>query len=387
MKQLSKLTLLSLIPLLAFSSEQTSQVLSDTKQEIIELKQKQIEQKEQYNKYDWLSDINLNGSIKKDQDSDTTRDFNLSISQDIYKFGGITSQIDYAKQLKKMESLSLSISTKEDLDTIFSTLLDAKINEINLEQNKLNVLNSEIDIRSKKSEYKAGELGISDLNDAIMTKNTLSDTQKELALAKLVNINTIKKYTSKNYKNIEIPSVKLMSKEIYLQNATSINYIKVENEVNNSLYEIKKSDYLPSLAVTGQYGYQDSSTIDGDDYYNYGLNLSMPLSYTSSNDIEQTRLDYLISKKELNDEKVSSETTYDEKVLTIKSYEERILLAQNDIKLYDELLEVNEEEYKAGYKTIDDVDTIRNSKMIRALDIKLYKLNIQKQILELYFNI
>jgi len=103
MKQLSKLTLLSLIPLLAFSSEETSQVLSDTKQEIIELKQKQIEQKEQYNKYDWLSDINLNGSIKKDQDSDTTRDFNLSISQDIYKFGGITSQIDYAKQLKKME--------------------------------------------------------------------------------------------------------------------------------------------------------------------------------------------------------------------------------------------------------------------------------------------
>ena len=387
MKQLSKLTLLSLIPLLAFSSEQTSQVLSDTKQEIIELKQKQIEQKEQYNKYDWLSDINLNGSIKKDQDSDTTRDFNLSISQDIYKFGGITSQIDYAKQLKKMESLSLNISTKEDLDTIFSTLLDAKINEINLEQNKLNLLNSEIDIRSKKSEYKVGELGISDLNDAIMTKNTLSDTQKELALAKLVNINTIKKYTSKNYKNIEIPSVKLMSKEIYLQNATSINYIKTENEVNNSLYEIKKSDYLPSLAVTGQYGYQDSSTIDGDDYYNYGLNLSMPLSYTSSNDIEQTKLDYLISKKELNNEKVSSEAIYDEKVLTIKSYEERILLAQNDIKLYDELLEVNEEEYKAGYKTIDDVDTIRNSKMIRALDIKLYKLNIQKQILELYFNI
>jgi len=387
MKQLSKLTLFSLIPLLAFSSEQTSQVLSDTKQEIIELKQKQIEQKEQYNKYDWLSDINLNGSIKKDQDSDTTRDFNLSISQNIYKFGGITSQIDYAKQLKKMESLSLNISTKEDLDTIFSTLLDAKINEINLEQNKLNLLNSEIDIRSKKSEYKAGELGISDLNDAIMTKNTLSDTQKELALAKLVNINIIKKYTSKNYKNIEIPSVKLMSKEIYLQNATSINYIKAENEVNNSLYEIKKSDYLPSLAVTGQYGYQDSSTIDGDDYYNYGLNLSMPLSHTSSNDIEQTKLDYLISKKELNDEKVSSEAIYDEKVLTIKSYEERILLTQNDIKLYDELLEVNEEEYKAGYKTIDDVDTIRNSKMIRALDIKLYKLNIQKQILELYFNI
>ena len=177
-----------------------------------------------------------------------------------------------------------------------------------------------------------------------------------------------------------------MNKDTYLQNATSINYAKLDTTVNKSLYKIKKSDYLPSLALTGKYGYEDSNLINGDDYYNYGLELSMPLSLTASNEIEQSKLDYLISQKELADEQTNSLSTYEEAILNINSYKDRITLAREDIKLYDELLEVNEEEYKAGYKTIDDVETLKNSKLIRALDIKTYKLNIQKEIFKLYFN-
>ncbi|MBU3014925.1 TolC family protein [Poseidonibacter lekithochrous] len=385
MRNLSKIVLVSLAPLLSFSNE--IQTLSDTKQEIIKLKQKQIEQKEQSNKYDWVSDVNLNASISKDEEDRRTNDYYLSISQEIFNFGGIRSQIDYATQLKKMESLDLDINTKDDLNTIFSLLVDVKINDISLEQNTLNLKNSEISIRNKKSEYKAGQLDISDLNDAIMTKNELSDAKKELNLAKLVNINSIKKYTSKNYKEINIPDIKLMNKDTYIQNATSINYAKLDATVNKSLYKIKKSDYLPSLALTGRYGYEDSNEMNGDDYYNYGLELSMPLSLTASNEIEQSKLDYLISQKELAEEQINSLSTYEEAVLSINSYKDRITLAKKDIKLYDELLEVNEEEYNAGYKTIDDVETLKNSKLIRALDIKTYKLNIQKQILKLYFNI
>ena len=180
-----------------------------------------------------------------------------------------------------------------------------------------------------------------------------------------------------------------MDKDLYMQSATSINYAKLDIEVNGSLYKIKKSDYLPSLALTGKYGYENSSSstssINTGDYYNYGLELSMPLGFTASNDIEQTKLDHLISKQNLTDEIISSESIYDEAVLSIKSYEDRINLALKDIKLYDELLVENEQEYKAGYKTIDDVETLKNSKLIRALDIKTYKLDIQKQILNLYF--
>lgn len=383
MSKLSQIAILCLFPLFAFSSE--SEILSDTKQKIIELKQKQIEQKEQSNKYDWVSDVNLNASVYKDEDNTKTNDYYLSISQKIFNFGGISSQIDYSSQLKRMESLNLDISTKNDLNTLFSLLIDIKTNDISLEQNLLNLKNSEIDIRNKQSQYKAGQLDISDLNDAIMKRNELSDTQKKIDLSKLVNINNVKKYTSKKYKEIDIPNVKLMDKDLYMQNATSINYAKLDIKVNDSLYKIKKSDYLPSLAITGKYGYEDNALTNAADYYKYGLELSMPLSFTASSEIEQTKLDQLISQQKLNDEIISSEASYEEAVLNIKSYEDRINLALKDIKLYDELLGVNEEEYKAGYKTIDDVETLKNSKLIRALDIKSYKLNIQKEILNLYF--
>jgi outer membrane protein TolC len=385
MNKLTSLSLLFIVPLATLAND--SKILSDTKLEIIELKQKQIEQKKQSNKYDWLSDINLNASTSTDEERTKTNDYSLSISQEIFNFGGITSQIDYSLELQKMESLALSINKKDDLNTLYSLLLDVKVNDISLKQNILHLKNSEISIRNKKSEYKAGELDISELNDAIMTKNGFSDTEKKLQLSKLININNIKKYTDTNYSKIDIPNIKLMSKDLYLKNASSVKYSKLDIQANNSLYKIKKSDYLPSLSITSKYGYQDTSISQGDDYYNYGLALSMPLSFTSSNDIEQTKLDYLISQQELSEELVTSESTYEESVLSIQNYQDRIKLAVNDIKLYDELLLTNEEEYKAGYKTIDDVETLKNSRLIRALDIQTYKLNIQQQILILYFKI
>ncbi len=385
MKKLFIIILIVLFPLLAFGND--SEILSDTKQKIIKLKQKQIKEQEQSNKYDWVSDINLNASISKNEDGTRTDDYYLSISQEIFNFGGISSQIDYSAQLMKMESLALNMSTKDDLNELFSLLIALKTNDIKLKQNILYLKNSEISIRNKKSEYKAGELDISFLNNAIMLKNELSDIQKELELSKLVSINSIKKYTNQNYKQINIPDIKLMNKDIYLQNALSVNYAKVSIDAKKSLYKIKKSDYLPSVSITSKYGYQDTSLLNGEDYYNYGLNLSIPLSFTSSSKIEQTKLDYLISKKELTDELVSSESTYEEVLLNIKSYKDRSILALNDIELYDELLVVNEEEYKAGYKTIDDVDTIKNSQLIRALDIKSYELYTQEQILNLYFSL
>ena len=380
---MKKIILLSICTILAFAND--TDVLSNTKQQIIQLKQKQIEKKEHNNKYDWLSDITVNGSVSKDQEDIQSEDYYLSISQDIFKFGGISSQIDYAKELKKMEEIDLEISTKDDISTLYSLLLDIKLNEISLKQNTLNVQNSQIDINHKKSEYKAGELGISDLNEAIMTKNELKDTAKTLQLTKLTNINNIKKYTNKNYKNISIPNPKIMSKELFLQNSSAVNYAKADINVNSNLYKIKKSDYLPSVSANAKYGYANSDSTTGDDYYNYGVSVNVPLSFTSSSTIEQKKLDYLISKQELNDEISDTELIYDENILNIKNYEDRINLATEDIKLYDELISTNEEEYKAGYKTIDDVNTLKNSKKIRELDIQSYRLNIQKKIISLYY--
>jgi len=379
---MKKLSFLALLSTLLFSNE--VEILSDTRQDIIQLQKKQIIEKKKVNQYDWLSNINLNASISNTQDTTNTQDYSLSFSQDIFKFGGINAQIKYAKEFKKLQDLDLTITTKEDLNTLYTYLLDIQLNEISLEQNILNIHNAQIDIIQKKSEYKAGELSISDLNDAMMTKNNLRETYETLLLEKEKNINNLKQYTHKKYTDITLPKLQLITQDDFLANSTAIQYADLNTQVNNLSYTLKKSDYLPTVSFDTQYGYAKSQDISGDDYYKYGVSISVPLSFTSSNDITYSKLQYLTSKKELEQEHNDAMALYDEVVLSIKSYQSKITLAQEDITLYNELLTINEQEYQAGYKTLDDVDILKNSRMIRTLDIKSYRLNIQKLLLSLY---
>ncbi len=307
-----------------------------------------------------------------------------SLSQDIFRFGGINSQIEYSKELRKLEELDLSINNKGDINSLYTLLIDIKIDDIYLRQNILNIKNSQIDVTQKKSEYKSGELGISDLNDALITKNNLQETHKTLMLSKQKNINSLKKYTVKKYESIQLPAIQIINKDNFLQKSSSLKYSSLNSNVDELSYKIKKSDYLPKLTFDTKYGYAKGDSIKEDDYYSYGLSISVPINFTSNNNIEQSKLEYLISKKELNDKLNSIELTYDEIIITIKNYKDKIKLANEDIKLYEELLSVNEEEFNAGYKTLDDVLVLQNTKEIRQLDIQSYKFSIQKELVLLY---
>lgn len=379
---MKKLTFLLLLISATFANE--TEVLSQTKQDIIELKQQQIKQKEKVNKYEWLSEISINGVVSKDEDNIQSEDYSLSIAQDIFTFGGITSKIEYSKQLKKLETLSLNIDTKDDISSLYNLIIDINLDDIDLKQNELNIKNNKIELIEKKSEYKVGELGISDLNEVLISKNSLYENQKTVLLSKQTNINYLKAYTNKKYDSLKLPQINLPSKELFLQSSNQVKYASLNSTVNKLSYKITKSSYLPALKFNSKYGYANSDKVEGSDYYSYGLSLSVPLNFTSKNDIEQSKLEYLISEKEVGEKRITMQLAYDGVMLNIQSYKEKTNLAHEDIKLYEELLSVNEEEYTAGYKTLDDVETLKNSKQIRQLDIKSYELNIQKELISLY---
>lgn len=386
MKKLSLFLTLSMLSLsLAFSNE--LEILTPIKQEISKLKKEQTKQKEQVNKYNWLSDISINASSSKDNENKRSDDYSLSFSQDIFRFGAIPSQMTYAKLFKQYEDLNIDIANRQDIIKVYTSLINIKLNEIALKQNILNLKNAQIDLEHKKSEYKEGQIGISDLNEVIISKNSLMQTQQDLKLEKQKNKNSLKQYTNKNILDINLPSFNLLSKKEFLQKANAIKKEDLNTKVNKLALKIKKSDYLPKLSANGKFGYKDANTIEGDDYYSYGLSFIIPLSYTSKNDIEQNKLEYLISKQNLQKQKNDLEVTYDEVLLILKNYEEKIKLALEDIKLYEELIFTNKQEYEAGYKTVDDVLSLENSKKIKLLDIESYKLNMQNQMAILYKNI
>lgn len=370
---------------LLFANEKSNEVLMPLKNEIRDLETKSIEEKKEVNKYEWLNDLNISLSQSKDDENIKTKDYSLNLNQKILDFGGISSQIDYANNLFKQEALKIKMENFEDLNTLYKNLIDLKINDINILQNDLNIKNSEIEVDIKKSQYRNGQSDISDLNDAIMKKNLLEDSKMNLKLNKVIYENDIKKLTSYELNNLSIPSISLISKDIFLEKSTKKLYANLESQVSQNEYKKTKSKYLPALNLTGAVGYQDSTTKKSQDYYNYGASITMPLNYTFSNDIEYSKLVYLQNRKKEELTSIELEKVYDSSIETIKQFENRINLALNDIKLYEELLELNQEEFNAGFKADEDVQTLKNSKEIRKLDIEKYKLNIKKELLYIYF--
>ncbi|MFX4277364.1 TolC family protein [Aliarcobacter butzleri] len=370
---------------LLFANEKSNEVLIPLKNEIRDLEIKSIEEKKEVNKYEWLNDLNISLSQSKDDENIKTKDYSLNLNQKIVDFGGISSQIDYANNLFKQEALKIKMENFEDLNTLYKNFIDLKINDINILQNDLNIKNSEIEVDIKKSQYRNGQSDISDLNDAIMKKNLLEDSKMNLKLNKVIYENDIKKLTSYEINNLSIPSISLISKDIFLEKSTKKLYANLESQVSQNEYKKTKSKYLPALNLTGAVGYQDSTTKKSQDYYNYGASITMPLNYTFSNDIEYSKLVYLQNRKKEELTSIELEKVYDSSIETIKQFENRINLALNDIKLYEELLELNQEEFNAGFKADEDVQTLKNSKEIRKLDIEKYKLNIKKELLYIYF--
>ena len=370
---------------LLFANEKSNEVLMPLKNEIRDLETKSIEEKKEVNKYEWLNDLNISLNQSKDDESIKTKDYSLNLNQKILDFGGISSQIDYANNLFKQEALKIRMENFEDLNTLYKNFIDLKINDINILQNDLNIKNSEIEVDIKKSQYRNGQSDISDLNDAIMKKNLLEDSKMNLKLNKVIYENDIKKLTSYEINNLSIPSISLISKDIFLEKSTKKLYANLESQVSQNEYKKTKSKYLPALNLTGAVGYQDSTTKKSQDYYNYGASITMPLNYTFSNDIEYSKLVYLQNRKKEELTSIELEKVYDSSIETIKQFENRINLALNDIKLYEELLELNQEEFNAGFKADEDVQTLKNSKEIRKLDIEKYKLNIKKELLYIYF--
>lgn len=370
---------------LLFANEKSNEVLMPLKNEIRDLETKSIEEKKEVNKYEWLNDLNISLSQSKDDEHIKTKDYSLNLNQKILDFGGISSQIDYANNLFKQEALKIKMENFEDLNTLYKNFIDLKINDINILQNDLNIKNSEIEVDIKKSQYRNGQSDISDLNDAIMKKNLLEDSKMNLKLNKVIYENDIKKLTSYEINNLSIPSISLISKDIFLEKSTKKLYANLESQVSQNEYKKTKSKYLPALNLTGAVGYQDSTTKKSQDYYNYGASITMPLNFTFSNDIEYSKLVYLQNRKKEELTSIELEKVYDSSIETIKQFENRINLALNDIKLYEELLELNQEEFNAGFKADEDVQTLKNSREIRKLDIEKYKLNIKKELLYIYF--
>ena len=147
------------------------------------------------------------------------------------------------------------------------------------------------------------------------------------------------------------------------------------------------SNYLPSINLEYTYTktHDNGGPLTNDINSNkYGINFNIELDTKMLNNIESYQIDYLKAKLNIQDT-IKNEKNFFKLISSkIDSINQKIVLAKNDFQLYKSLLSNMLISFKAGLNSQADVNIIKNSKNIKSLDIKIFDIDKQIEILKLY---
>ena len=367
-------------------------ILSKNRLDIFDYSKEQNEQNSSQLKKDWINPITYKYSHTYGEDNLDSKKSYISINQPIFKSGGIYSAIKYASYLKKYSDLDIDLQRKNLIKEATVLLFNIHRAAYSIKKQNYLLKNAQIDIQRKKEQVLNGFIDTSFLDNAILQANLRKYSLVELKYSRLNLINSFNNIASGDYKSFELPQLKLINKKDFINNNLEIKKYENDIEVKDKFHFMTIAKYLPTINATYDYTkYHDiknsSSITKGDLVENYGINVTVPFDVRIYNDIQSKKIDYLKAKNNLENIKLEQKNFFKTKIEKIKMIEERINIALEDYDLYNSLLEVIIQEKNAELKTQSDVDTLLNSQKIKSIESKLFKIDIQIELLEIYSKI
>ncbi|MDD4854823.1 MAG: TolC family protein [Sulfuricurvum sp.] len=382
---------------MAVTAADNTALLSNEKQTLLQQQQNVYDSQHEKLRTNWIAPINLNASYEYDKSAlgdyhSDMKSTSVSVSQDIFRSGGITYQIDYADANMRTNSVLLNKQIAALNQQLFTALLNLQKSLLQLEQSKLRLDNKEIEIFIRRHLYDVGKADITELNNALMTKSTELKTYATAKYTISEQRFEITKVSNIDPENFPIPHFELILKEDFLQNQFDVQYARAQTNTLAKLYDVTRTNYLPSLAFNGNIGYRSyapkelSGSYRGD-YYSAGLSLTLPLVYNASSTVQEAKASYLQELAATADKRRELEATYRQSLEKIESYREYITITANNLFLYDDLIQATQAGVDAGTKTGYDLQTLKNSKKVEELEIKINEINIQIELAKLYFSL
>ncbi|RUM45280.1 MAG: hypothetical protein DSY46_03395 [Hydrogenimonas sp.] len=322
----------------------------------------------------------------------TNRSLSVSVDQPIFKSGGIWYAIKYAKSTHRLGDLNIEAEQRALIKQTVATLLNLKKSEYQMKKQKLLIENDRLDIERKKEQFLSGDLDSGFLDQAILKKNqdtlTLYTLQESYAQLEA----TFRSLSDLDPHHIKLPRFRLMQREAFLDRHIDLMRAKEEVQQKSYFTSMTWARYLVSLSLQASYTkpyeystiFASSLPSANDPYYSYGLRISLPIDVTAYHTIESAKADYLRSKVVLLDKEREAENLYDAILKRIDRIDRKIALAKEDEQLYASLVASTKEKVDAGEMTGYDLQTMENSKMIRQLDQKIFDLDKQLILLDLY---
>lgn len=351
----------------------------------------------------WIQPIRLNYTLARQDPFNElgapeteSQNAAITIDQPIFQSGGIFYGIKYANASRAFTEYTIAQQRRTLIKQAVELLMQIKQSGLSIQRQQLRIDNASIDLEQKREQYLNGQLDSGFLNNAVIQKNIVTqalydlETQKERLVSKFESISDL------DYKQARIPHLTFLDETQFLEH--NIDVLLAKSQVDRDRYNKNTTiaKYLPKLSLQASYNWQKNESvffINGSaqnasspetSYYRYGLNLSMPLDINSYNDYESARISYLKSQVEIDDKKRELRSLYEQVMQNLKNFDKKITLSKENERLYATLLSETKELYKAGYKTSYDVDILRNSQKIEVVNKRIYEIDKQLELLDLY---
>ncbi len=380
---------LVLLNLCSFAEDKTSleDVLSENKTQQFEYDKEKNTAEASKLRDSWIAPIMLNYSYMKSNPTNKTQtdeSFSVKINQPIFQSGGIYFGIKYAEAFKNYSNISVHVAKRGAIKNVVSVYLQIQKLDLEIQKQELNIKNTKIKLEQNKELYLSGHLESGFLDNSIIDKNNAILMMYDLKTQKQKLITEFHSLSDKKYEDVVLPMFKNMTEDEFLKNNLILKQNRDKIEQDRYMKNVKVAKYLPKVSFAGGYNWSDSDVSSGLSYYNYGLTLSMPIDINSFRDVESSKVDFLKSKIVLDDKKKEQKLLFEQVQKNLKNYDFKIALSLENIELYKKLLVDTKQLFEAGYKSRYDVELLQNSYNISELDVKIYEIDKQLELLNLY---
>ncbi|HEX5624316.1 MAG TPA: TolC family protein, partial [Sulfuricurvum sp.] len=327
--------------------------LSPEKQSYYQQQQQQINSGYEKLRYNWVSPVSLkaSGIYEKSAMTDTKdirQTLSAGIAQDLFRSGGITYAIGYADAKKEADMLGLGREIATTNQQLMHAVLTYRKNKFLLEQSEIKLKNSQIEIFLKRQQYTAGDIDITLLNNALMNQSTELKNNTAIRYTLAQQKLEAAKLSDTPIDSILLPVYTLTPKEAFLEEGWDLRYAQALSHSSSQQYGEIKSSYQPKLTLIADAGLQryDPQTNSMADYqgnfYDAGLQLSVPLTYNAAATTQEAQALYLKQQAQAADTKRLMEASYEQKVALIENYRRLITIIRSNLHYYDELIRATE---------------------------------------------
>ncbi len=384
-----KLLLCSLIFSNLYAQNQTfdENIISEKRLKNFDLTKEQIQEDSSKLKKDWINPITYQFSNNLGEEYKTQKSM-ISINQPIFQSGGIYQAIKYADNSYKYANLDLEKQKKELIKEALNLLFMIEKTNLNIQKAQYTLANAKIDVNRKKEQVLNGFLDASYLDDSLLTLNTTKHNLVDLKYQKQELINNFNNISSNDYTKFELPTFIIFSEKEFLENNIDLKQIEADVDKKGNYSYMTMAKYLPSVSAFYNYSkYHDTDNnikLTKENEQTFGVNVTVPFDSRTFNDVQSKRIDYLKSKLNLENSLDDEKTFFKTKLEKIAMLEERLQITKDDLEVYDSILKIINEEKQAQIKTQSDLDTLQNSQKIKSLDLKIYEIDKQLELLEMY---